>query len=410
MKKVELLAPAGSFEKAKIAFLYGADAVYCGTASLSLRSRAAIDDDDLMKTIEYAHKLGKKVYVAMNIYAFDTDYDEIKSMCKKLEEVKPDGIIASDPGVISTILKYAPSVPVNVSTQSNLVSLEACKFWYNQGCKRMIMAREMDKNQLKYIKVTKKEELILLTKSKYFQCELTTENYTELIEESNKNTILVSGTPCQISAMKNIPKLNKENTIFLEILCQGVPNDFVIKKYDSEKEKKFNKKIVKHIFRSKDKYVGKNYLNKYMFNDGSLKYYIGEEDPLSLTFQRQMFLRESCYKCEYSQEQRVADFTVGDYWEDDIKNKNIVLENGVSIILCNTEKAQKFLKFIDIFNVEERDYKKALKNNIPFHRSVKRPFARNYSYKLLELGLKPSIVAKIICYKYYMKRIIKKLR
>jgi len=266
------------------------------------------------------------------------------------------------------------------------------------------------KNQLKYIKVTKKKELILLTKSKYFQCELTPENYTELIEESNKNTILVSGTPCQISAMKNIPKLNKENTIFLEILCQGVPNDFVIKKYDSEKEKKFNKKIVNHIFRAKDKYVGKNYLNKYVFNDGSLKYYIGEEDPLSLTFQRQMFLRESCYKCEYSQEKRVADFTVGDYWEDDIKNKNIVLKDGVSIILCNTEKAQKFLEFIDIFNVEEKNYKDALKNNIPFHKSVKRPFARNYSYKLLELGLKPSIVAKIICYKYYLKRIIKKLR
>ena len=86
MKEIELLAPAGSFEKAKIAFLYGADAVYCGTASLSLRSRAAIDDEDLIKTIKYAHELGKKVYVAMNIYAFDTDYEEIKQMCKKLED------------------------------------------------------------------------------------------------------------------------------------------------------------------------------------------------------------------------------------------------------------------------------------------------------------------------------------
>lgn len=159
MKKVELLAPAGSFEKAKIAFLYGADAVYCGTPSLSLRSRAAIDDKDLFKTIEYAHKLGKKVYVAMNIYAWDSDYEEIKNMCKKLEVVRPDGIIAADPGVISTILEYAPSVPVNVSTQSNLVSLEACKFWYNQGCKRMIMAREMDKIQLKYIMENKPQDM-----------------------------------------------------------------------------------------------------------------------------------------------------------------------------------------------------------------------------------------------------------
>jgi len=157
MKKPELLAPAGSFEKAKIAFLYGADAVYCGTSSLSLRSRAAIDDYDLFKTIEYAHSIGKKIYVAMNIYAFDTDYEEVENMCKKLEEVKPDGIIAADPGVIAKILKFAPSVPVNISTQANLVSLEACKFWYNQGCKRMILARELSKDQIKYIMENKPE-------------------------------------------------------------------------------------------------------------------------------------------------------------------------------------------------------------------------------------------------------------
>ena len=65
MKKVELLAPAGSFEKAKTAFLYGADAVYCGTSSLSLRTRVGIDDEELAKTIEYAHSIGKKIYVAL---------------------------------------------------------------------------------------------------------------------------------------------------------------------------------------------------------------------------------------------------------------------------------------------------------------------------------------------------------
>ena len=67
MKKPELLAPAGSFEKAKVAFMYGADAVYCGTASLSLRSRAEVDDNDLEKTIKYAHSIGKKVYAALNM-------------------------------------------------------------------------------------------------------------------------------------------------------------------------------------------------------------------------------------------------------------------------------------------------------------------------------------------------------
>lgn len=157
MKKIELLAPAGSYEKAKIAYLYGADAVYCGTSSLSLRTRADMGDNDLLKTIEYAHSIGKKIYVTLNIFAWDEKYDEIIEMAKRLEIAKPDGIIASDPGVIETLKEYAPSVAINVSTQANLVSLHACNFWYKQGCKRMIMAREMNKEQLKYIMENKPE-------------------------------------------------------------------------------------------------------------------------------------------------------------------------------------------------------------------------------------------------------------
>ena len=157
MEKLELLAPAGSYEKAKTAFLYGADAVYCGTSSLSLRTRADMENDDLFKTIEYAHSIGKKVYVTLNIFAFDEKYPEIIDMVKKLASIKPDGIIAADPGVIEVIKKYAPEVPINVSTQSNLVSLEACKFWYNQGAKRMIMARELNKEQIRYIMENKPE-------------------------------------------------------------------------------------------------------------------------------------------------------------------------------------------------------------------------------------------------------------
>lgn len=157
MNKIELLAPAGSYEKAKIAFLYGADAVYCGTSSLSLRTRADMQDNDLIKTIEYAHSIGKKIYVTLNIFAWDEKYPEIIEMAKKLEEAKPDGIIAADPGVIEVIKEYAPSVAINVSTQANLVSLHSCDFWYKQGCKRMIMAREMNKEQLKYIMENKPE-------------------------------------------------------------------------------------------------------------------------------------------------------------------------------------------------------------------------------------------------------------
>ena len=159
MKEVELLAPAGSFEKAKIAFLYGADAVYCGTSSLSLRTRADMQDDDLVQTIKYAHELRKKVYVTLNIFAWDEKYEEIINMAKKLEELKPDGIIAADGGVIDVLKEYAPSIPINVSTQANIVSLHDCNFWRKNGAKRMIMAREMNKEQLKYIMKNKPEDM-----------------------------------------------------------------------------------------------------------------------------------------------------------------------------------------------------------------------------------------------------------
>lgn len=159
MKKIELLAPAGSFEKAKVAFMYGADAVYCGTSSLSLRTRADMDNDDLIKTIKYAHSIGKKVHVTLNIFAWDEKYDEIIEMAKILNEVKPDAIIAADGGVIETLKEYAPNVPIHVSTQANIVSLHDAKFWYKIGAKRVIMAREINKEQLKYIMENKPEDL-----------------------------------------------------------------------------------------------------------------------------------------------------------------------------------------------------------------------------------------------------------
>ena len=159
MEKIELLAPAGSFEKAKTAFKYGADAVYCGTSSLSLRTRADMDNNDLIKTIEYAHSIGKRVHVTLNIFAWDEKYEEIIEMAKILNEVKPDAIIAADGGVIETLKQYAPNVPIHVSTQANIVSLHDANFWYKNGAKRVIMAREINKEQLKYIMENKPKDL-----------------------------------------------------------------------------------------------------------------------------------------------------------------------------------------------------------------------------------------------------------
>ena len=159
MNKPELLAPAGSYEKAKTAFLYGADAIYCGTSSLSLRTRADMGNDDLIKTIKYAHSIGKKVYVTINIFAWDEKYEEIIEMAKTLEQIKPDAVIIADGGVMEIFKQYAPSLEIHISTQANIVSLHTANFWYKQGAKRMILAREMNKEQLKYIMQNKPQDM-----------------------------------------------------------------------------------------------------------------------------------------------------------------------------------------------------------------------------------------------------------
>lgn len=159
MKKPELLAPAGSYEKAKVAFLYGADAVYAGTTKLSLRTRTSMEFDDLVNTVKLAHSLNKKVYVAMNIYARDNEYDLIKEEAKYLDELGVDGIIISDGGIVDVVKEYAPNTEIHISTQANVTSLHNAMFWYKNGAKRVILARELSKDEIKYMTDNKPEDL-----------------------------------------------------------------------------------------------------------------------------------------------------------------------------------------------------------------------------------------------------------
>lgn len=155
MNKPEILAPVGSFEKAKTAFLYGADAVYAGTSSLSLRTRAEMDDESLAKTIEYAHSIGKKVYTTINIYAWDESYEEVRKQARMLQELKVDAIILADGGILDVVKEEAPDVEIHISTQANIVSGHTANFWYRNGAKRVILAREMNKEQIReLIKIT----------------------------------------------------------------------------------------------------------------------------------------------------------------------------------------------------------------------------------------------------------------
>ena len=144
MKKPELLAPAGSMEKLKTALYFGADAVYVGGKNFSLRAGARnFTDEELKEGVEYAHALGKKVYVAVNIFARESDLLPASQYFQYLQSIGADAVIVTDPGLIAVARESAPQLPLHLSTQANTLNSAAVRFWKSQGVSRVILAREL---------------------------------------------------------------------------------------------------------------------------------------------------------------------------------------------------------------------------------------------------------------------------
>ena len=140
----ELLAPAGNFAKLKTAFYFGADAAYLGGKEFSLRSFADnFTREELVRAVEYAHGLGKKVYVTANIYARNGDLAAMEDYFAFLEQAGADAALISDPGVLYAAKKTAPGLPVHISTQANITNKYAVKFWRDMGACRAVLAREL---------------------------------------------------------------------------------------------------------------------------------------------------------------------------------------------------------------------------------------------------------------------------
>ena len=152
MNRVELLSPAGDFNKLKTALRYGADAVYVGGKSLSLRALAGnFDEQELAEATKYVHALNKKIYVTVNVLARNYDIEKAKAYFKFLEEIRVDGAIVSDVGLISLAFETAKNLPINISTQANTLNYKAVEFWKNLGAKRIILARELSLDEIKTI-------------------------------------------------------------------------------------------------------------------------------------------------------------------------------------------------------------------------------------------------------------------
>lgn len=152
MRKLELLAPAGDMSKLKTAFYFGADAVYLGGKSMSLRASAGnFSNEEIIEAVNFAHSLGKKVYVTVNIFARNYDIALAEEYFKFLESANIDGVIISDTGLIYTCKSVAPRLNINISTQANTLNYKTVEFWKNFGVKRVILARELSFEEIKGI-------------------------------------------------------------------------------------------------------------------------------------------------------------------------------------------------------------------------------------------------------------------
>lgn len=153
MDRVELLSPAGDLERLKITLLYGADAVYIGGQEYSLRANATnFSIDEIKEGCEFAHKLGKKVYLTLNIVFHNEDLDGVYDYIAQVVDAGIDAFIVSDVMLISYLVEHYPSVEVHVSTQESTTNLKSVQFFADQGVKRVVLARELSVSEIAEIR------------------------------------------------------------------------------------------------------------------------------------------------------------------------------------------------------------------------------------------------------------------
>ena len=156
----ELLVPASSLEVLKTAVIFGADAVYIGGEAFGLRAKAKnFSHDDMKAGIEFAHERGVKVYVTANILAHNDDLEGARVYFKELKEIRPDALIISDPGMFTIAKEVCPEIEIHISTQANNTNYMTYKFWWQQGAKRVVSARELSLKEIKQIRENIPDEM-----------------------------------------------------------------------------------------------------------------------------------------------------------------------------------------------------------------------------------------------------------
>ncbi|MDY6407142.1 MAG: U32 family peptidase C-terminal domain-containing protein [Pseudomonadota bacterium] len=152
VKKPELLLPAGTLDRLKTAFLYGADAVYAGMPAVSLRNKTSFTMDEMSEGITHAHRLGKKVYLTINLFTHNQDIPKVEGFIQALNDLKLDGVIVADPGVFALMKEKCPNIPRHISTQANVCSALTTRFWQDQGASLCVLGREVSLAEIREIR------------------------------------------------------------------------------------------------------------------------------------------------------------------------------------------------------------------------------------------------------------------
>lgn len=164
MRRPELLIPASSLEVLKIAVIYGADAVYIGGEAFGLRAKAKnFSMEEIREGIAFAHAHDVKVYITANILAHNGDLDGVREYFAELREIKPDALIISDPGVYMIAKEVCPEIERHISTQANNTNYGTYRFWYEQGAKRVVSARELSLAEIKETRANIPDDLEIET-------------------------------------------------------------------------------------------------------------------------------------------------------------------------------------------------------------------------------------------------------
>lgn len=237
---------------------------------------------------------------------------------------------------------------------------------------------------VRHIVVHHADELAGLRRSKYYQSN-PGDIYKKTLEELKSDKyVLFSGTACQIAAMISLtPEMYKDKLITVDILCHGVSSKKVVDAYIKSEEKRFKKRIVNYQFRIKEAFgwhSGGGTKMKLLFADGTSYIYEKSIDAFFMAFNNNVALRESCYQCNYCGTERIADFTIADFWGATEKRADKQKQQeGISLLLCNSDKARALLgELMDDMEITSIDPLEA----IPYNNALTAPNARPYNREL----------------------------